>query len=581
MARKKLTRFAIVLFLIFAWLLTGWPVIWPLGQFGVNTIRIPPRIQEVQAADTGFLTFGANAAVAGAGDGNGFETSPTFANTDDTNFTTSANTGTGNATDGCTTFNQSEDDAHNFYNFGFSIPVGATIDGIEATTINKWSTNTGTNQLCLGLSWDAGSSWTSAIASTDIQTAEETDTYGGAANTWGRTWTITELNNTNFRVRIMIDPGGANTTTASLDYLQIKVYYTPDTSVPTPNPMTFTTAPANDSTTQISMTSTTGSDATGPVNYLFTNDNSGCGANAGTGGTSSSWQASTSYSDSGLDTNKCYGYTVTARDSVSPTPNTGTASNISSAYTSANTPGTPTLSGATSTTLNLTNAENSNPSSNPTTNFAVQTVTTSPTDSTWLNQWVNASGNPSATAVWLTDAQLDALVLQGLQPSTTYGVKVKAKNQDNDETPLSAEGQGTTSVATVVSVILTTDGTVSYGILPAGTSKDTTASGLNDTQTAQNNGNVTENFNIKTSNATGGTQWTIGAAPSSDVFVHEFSTNGGGAWTKFTVADSYQALATGIAASGTQNFDLKITVPSSSSDYQQKTITVTVQAVAQ
>ncbi|MFA5799317.1 MAG: IPT/TIG domain-containing protein, partial [Patescibacteria group bacterium] len=218
-----------------------------------------------------------------------------------------------------------------------------------------------------------------------------------------------------------------------------------DTSPPTPNPMTFATTPTNYSPTQISATSTTGSDAaTPPVNYLFTLNNTNCGANAGTGGASSSWQSSVAYSNSGLQPNKCYGYTITARDSVTPTPNTGTASAASSTYTSANTPGTPILNGATASTLNLTNAENSNPASNPTTNFAVQVVTTSPSDATWLNQWVNATGNPSATAVWLTDAQLDALVLQGLQVSTIYGVKVKAKNQDNDETALSAEGQGTT-----------------------------------------------------------------------------------------------------------------------------------------
>ena len=139
-----------------------------------------------------------------------------------------------------------------------------------------------------------------------------------------------------------------------------------DTDPPTPDPMTFASAPANVSATQISMTATAGSDSTTPINYLFTNDNTDCGANAGANGTSSSWQSSTSYSGAGLQANKCYGYTVTARDSVTPTPNTGTASGISSTYTSANTPGTPTLSGATQTTLNLTNAENSNPSSNPT-----------------------------------------------------------------------------------------------------------------------------------------------------------------------------------------------------------------------
>jgi hypothetical protein len=223
-----------------------------------------------------------------------------------------------------------------------------------------------------------------------------------------------------------------------------------DTTPPTPNPMTFATAPGNDSASQISMTATTASDATTPVNYLFTNDNSTCGSNSGAGGTTSSWQSSTSYSDSGLAVNKCYGYTVTARDSAS-TPNVGTASSVSITYTSANTPGTPTLNGATTNTLNLTNSENSNPSSNPTTYFAVQITTTSPSDSNWLNKWTDATGNPSASAVWLTDAQLDALTLHGLVSSTTYGVKVKARNQDGDETSLSAEGQGTTSASLGVS----------------------------------------------------------------------------------------------------------------------------------
>lgn len=350
-----------------------------------------------------------------------------------------------------------------------------------------------------------------------------------------------------------------------------------DTSPPTPNPMTFASPPTNDSTTQISMTATTAvDDYTPPVEYLFTLDNTSCGSDAGSGGSSSSWLASTLFSDSGLDTNKCYGYTVTARDSVSPTPNTGTASSISSTYTSANIPGTPSLGSATATTLSLTNDANGNPSSNPATDFAVQVVTTSPSDVTWLNKWVDASGNPSNTEVWQNDAAWDTEILTGLNYATTYGVEVKARNEDNDETALSSEGQGTTAA---VSIIITTDGTISYGQVSLGESKSTID--LSDTQTAQNNGGITEDFNIKTSNATNGTQWTVGSSPGTNIFVHEFSSNGGGAWTKFTAADSYQTLKTGIAVSGTQDFDLRITAPSESSDYQEKSIIVTVQATAQ
>ncbi|MBI3634213.1 MAG: hypothetical protein HY228_01180 [Candidatus Yonathbacteria bacterium] len=241
---------------------------------------------------------------------------------------------------------------------------------------------------------------------------------------------------------------GGNADTNSDSWAAGTLAIRPDIVPPTPNPMSFASVPANNSATQISMTATTATDLSTPVNYLFTY--SACGANNGAGGTTSSWQSIATYSDSGLDPNKCYGYTVQARDALS---NTGTASSVSSTYTSANTPGTPTLGSPTTNTLNFTNAENSNPALSPTTNFAVQVVTTSPSDAVWLNKWVDASGNPGATAVWMTDTQLDALVLHSLQSSTLYGAKVKARNQDTDETALSAEGQGTTSAPAPITTI--------------------------------------------------------------------------------------------------------------------------------
>ena len=127
-----------------------------------------------------------------------------------------------------------------------------------------------------------------------------------------------------------------------------------------------------------------------------------------------------------------------------------------------------------------------------------------------------------------------------------------------------------------VSVFITTDGTIAYGPVEGGQSKSTID--LTDTQTAQNDGSATENFNIMTSNAINGTFWTIGSSAGNNVFVHEFSTNSGGDWTKFTAADSYQTLATGVGVSGAVNFDLRITVPTDS-DSTQKNITITVQAV--
>lgn len=136
-----------------------------------------------------------------------------------------------------------------------------------------------------------------------------------------------------------------------------------------------------------------------------------------------------------------------------------------------------------------------------------------------------------------------------------------------------------TSSPVVISITLDTDGTVAYGNVALNAEKDTTASGLNDTQTARNNGTVAEDFNIKTSDATGGTQWTVGAAAGSNIFMHNFSTNSGSSWTSFDTTNSYKSLATNIASAGTKSFDLKIHAPTATTDYQQKTITVTIQAV--
>lgn len=48
----KISRFSLVFVLIFAWMFSGWPQIWPLGELGTGKIQIPSEIQEVRAATT-------------------------------------------------------------------------------------------------------------------------------------------------------------------------------------------------------------------------------------------------------------------------------------------------------------------------------------------------------------------------------------------------------------------------------------------------------------------------------------------------------------------------------------------------
>ncbi|HVZ66957.1 MAG TPA: hypothetical protein VG917_01725 [Patescibacteria group bacterium] len=131
-------------------------------------------------------------------------------------------------------------------------------------------------------------------------------------------------------------------------------------------------------------------------------------------------------------------------------------------------------------------------------------------------------------------------------------------------------------LSTVISVSVA-DGTVSYGVMSINQNKDTTASGLNDTQTATNNGNVAEDFNISGQNTS--CPWTLSSSSGTDQYVHSFSTNSGSNWTPLTT--SYQALGSGnLAANGTQAFDLKLTTPTSTACSSQQSVDVTIQAVA-
>jgi len=146
-------------------------------------------------------------------------------------------------------------------------------------------------------------------------------------------------------------------------------------------------------------------------------------------------------------------------------------------------------------------------------------------------------------------------------------------------------GDTTDTVACTVtgsnlSVSITSDGTVNYGTLSTSASQDTTSGGLDDTQTANNDGTIAAKFNITSTVASGGsTDWTLGETPGTDVFVHSFSTDSGSSWEPISTAGVYETLAASVAVDGNQTFDLKITMPSTISDYDTNSITVTIQAV--
>ena len=134
-----------------------------------------------------------------------------------------------------------------------------------------------------------------------------------------------------------------------------------------------------------------------------------------------------------------------------------------------------------------------------------------------------------------------------------------------------------TVTAELISVSVA-DGSVAYGILPVNTSADTVT--LTQTQVVTNDSNVAADLDVKSSDAVGGTDWNLVATAGADAFTHEFSPDGTN-WTTFNVVNAtYTSLATNVAAGDPQNLDLRIGTPTSVSDNDLKTITVTVLATA-
>lgn len=146
---------------------------------------------------------------------------------------------------------------------------------------------------------------------------------------------------------------------------------------------------------------------------------------------------------------------------------------------------------------------------------------------------------------------------------------------------VNAANTGTVSATVTAQNISVTvsDGTIAYGILPVSTSKSTTAADLNDLQTATNNGNVSEDFNIKGNNSA---SWTLAATPGVEQYTHKFCTASCTTPpTNYTaLTTNYQTLGTNITTSGTKTFDLQLSTPTSTAVFTAQNVDITIQAVA-
>lgn len=111
--------------------------------------------------------------------------------------------------------------------FGFSIPSGATIDGIVVEYERNAPFSSGSIKDYAVRIVKGG-----AIGATDRSTAtawpgsEAYESHGGASDLWGESWTDGDINASNFGVAISAQCTASSGDYAQIDHVRATVYYT-------------------------------------------------------------------------------------------------------------------------------------------------------------------------------------------------------------------------------------------------------------------------------------------------------------------------------------------------------------------
>ena len=154
------------------------------------------------------------------------------------------------------------------------------------------------------------------------------------------------------------------------------------------------------------------------------------------------WIQVTTETATGLAPDKLFTFQVKARNqlgvetSFSPTASMATLANVA---------GAPVLGGATCDSMTIDVVPNGNPSI---TTYSIQCTATSPNDPAWSGKFVSATGTPTATADFQTDAIWAVKTVTSLQDDTAYTFQVTSKNQEGVLSAASSSASLTTDDCT-------------------------------------------------------------------------------------------------------------------------------------
>lgn len=159
--------------------------------------------------------------------------------TNQTGFGTGAWSNPGNAVSSNTSYASATVDGSstNFLrclNYGFSIPAGATIVGIEVNVERKSdrTSNGGSQDAAMRLVKAGVIQATDRSTATIYPTVDGVETHGSPTDLWGTTWTPADVNASNFGAAFAATKPDSNGPghTITVDYMSITVYYTAPTT---------------------------------------------------------------------------------------------------------------------------------------------------------------------------------------------------------------------------------------------------------------------------------------------------------------------------------------------------------------
>ncbi len=616
-------KFLTLFLLIFSWVFSGWPQIWQNPPF-------PPEVQKVQAATTGakYPTLGESVAEDPWLDANcGWVTSTNiYADDGSTAYVHHASFDAG-------------DQSYVLKATGFDfsvIPDGSTINGVTVR-VNAYyisGEGAGSMDLCQLLNTSKAKVGTNNCLTPVALTTTTTTiiTKGSASDLWGNALTAAWVKSANFGVAIGMISTAPNTD-ADVDYVTIEIDYTPPIA-PTVTTQAASSIEATTATCNGNITATGGANATtrgcewdtdtgapytnsasdagsfgtgaftkdltglpaGTTIYAraFATNSGGTGYGnevsfltkpaaptgvAATDGTYTdkvtiTWTKSTGATDYHVWRDStdlgAAGDVATFDDTGADAPTITAGSTIASdgtimAHVALSLSGASANNGTTHTYKVVASSATGN-SADSATNTGYRGV------GSLTYQWQKSAADSDANYSDISGATATSYNDTGA-PSDGSGRYYKViENATGATQQISTADRGYRLVP-VISITITANDTVGYGFLLAGTSKSTIQLGT--TPIAKNTGNVAENFNIKGQNSA--CPWILTAAAGTDQYAHEFSTNGGTNWTALTTSD--QTLVTEIAADGTQNVDLRVTLPTLTGCYNQQSVDVTITAV--